>query len=588
MNAGQLGPRAGELFQEQLDGLHGHVDKLFGLLMAFQFVGAIVWAAVAAPLTWSAGRSWLHPHVILAVVMGGLIALPIIFLVFYRPGQNLNRYAIAVGQMLMSGLLIHLSGGRIETHFHVFGSLAFLAFYRDWKVLIPATIVVAADHVVRGVYLPASVYGVPSGAEWRFLEHAGWVVFEDVFLFAAIVWGRKEMVSLAQRQALVEEKSDEAERANHAKSDFLSRMSHELRTPLNAILGFAQLIDLNDPTPAQREASSQILRGGKHLLQLINEVLDISKIEAGSLSISAEPVLLAEVVEQAMALVAPLADDCGITIVCDLSEMEGLCVKADRQRLLQVVINLATNAVKYNKKNGLVDISASRRGDKIRLEIVDTWTGIAPELRRRVFVPFDRLDSEKKGGVEGTGLGLSLSKSLVEVMGGSIGFESELGVGSTFFIELQSEHPSVLSEQVMAELLLMPKKDANLKILYIEDNESNIMLMRHVMATRPEWALSVAENGFKGLDMIDQERPDVLLLDLDLPDISGSEVFERLKAKPELGELRILIVSADATTKRIDSLMSMGADGYITKPFDVIDLVTKIANLNPVRVAEAA
>lgn len=211
-------PRPAAIFEANRQQVFNTTDRLFGFLMIFQFIGAVVAAAILSPTTWAGSRSWIHPHVWTALLLGSTIAGPVVALTFLCPGKSYTRYVVAVCQMLMSALLIHVSGGRIETHFHVFGSLAFLAFYRDWKLLIPATLVVLIDHVGRGIYFPQSVYGVGSGAEWRFLEHAGWVVFEDVILAASCMRGVQEMWAMAQRQAQLEELNAQVEQTVAVKT----------------------------------------------------------------------------------------------------------------------------------------------------------------------------------------------------------------------------------------------------------------------------------------------------------------------------------------------------------------------------------
>ena len=527
--------RAEELFQQHRRRIFRDTDKLFARLMLFQWVACIVIALVVSPRTWDGEASQIHIHVWSALLIGGAISLFPVWMTRVWPGSVATRNVIAVAQMLMSALLIALTGGRIETHFHVFGSLVVLSFYRDWRVLVPATIVVGLDHFLRGVYLPYSVYGVLSASPWRSLEHAGWVVFENVFLVISCFRSIREMRFIANRTASLEasdqrsrqlfddapigmavvaldnekfrqvnarftemigysevellertplnlthpddlaesqrlvkalldgrercslekryirkngellwvnrtacvicdkdsnpreflimvediterklveealrEAKKEADRANHAKSEFLSRMSHELRTPLNAILGFGQLLERQNPTKPQRARVEHIMSAGRHLLKLINEVLDLSRIEAGHLQLSVEPVAVAEVLEEALDLMRPLAAQRTMQLSVDALLNKDLHVLADHQRLKQVLLNLLTNAVKYTAVGGQVSVSLQQSSlVKTRLVVTDTGAGIATEKLARLFTPFDRLGVEPSG-VEGTGLGLAL------------------------------------------------------------------------------------------------------------------------------------------------------------------------------------
>jgi PAS domain S-box-containing protein len=366
----------------------------------------------------------------------------------------------------------------------------------------------------------------------------------------------------------------EADSANLAKSQFLSRMSHELRTPLNAILGFAQLLEREPLEDRQSDDVRHIVKAGRHLLELINEVLEISRIEAGELALSPEPVPLAETVREVLSLVAPLADERRVQLSADA---EGLAddrhVWADRQRFRQVLLNLLSNAIKYNRTDGRVDISFEIvDGGRVRTVIADTGIGIEPERLTRLFEPFERLGAERTD-VEGTGLGLTLSKRLVEAMGGSIFVESTPGQGTTFAIELASaDSPGATSvtdpARAGTELTAGLGADRRL-ILYIEDNLSNLTLVQRILDRQASVEVLPAMQGQLGLDLARQHHPDLIVLDLHLPDMKGEEVLRRLRADSASREIPVVILSADASPGQIRRLMSLGANDYLTKPLDV-------------------
>ncbi len=379
-------------------------------------------------------------------------------------------------------------------------------------------------------------------------------------------------------EAAIHEARREADAANMAKSEFLSRMSHELRTPLNAILGFGQLLNRQDLKPVQHESIGYILKGGHHLLSLINEVLDIARIEAGHIELSIEPIALHEVVSEVCALVRPLADQNDIRLVNDLTGrsndlMGHPHVMADRQRLKQVIINLLSNAIKYNRRGGEVIISVSLVPDsRTQLRVQDSGLGLSPEDVQKLFTPFERLNAANLE-IEGTGLGLVLSKRIVTAMNGTLGVESVLGQGSTFWVELPSAVAPVeaLAELAAKQAWQAPREvERTYTVLSIEDNLSNIRLLEAILEDRPEITLLTAMQGSIGLDLARQHHPDLILLDLNMPGLSGSEVLKRLRQFDETKEIPVVIISADATPQQIERLLSAGARDYLTKPIDVL------------------
>ena len=374
-------------------------------------------------------------------------------------------------------------------------------------------------------------------------------------------------------EAALREAKEEADRANHAKSDFLSRMSHELRTPLNSILGFGQLLDRKSPTDTQRPRIRYILSAGRHLLNLINEVLDISRIEAGNLQLSLEPVCVEEAIGEALDLMRPLAADRAIGVAPPTSLDTATYVLADRQRLKQVLLNLLSNAVKYTARRGSVTVSFNDSGNgATRILVRDTGAGIPVEKLARLFTPFDRLGAEQST-VEGTGLGLALCQRLVQAMQGSIGVNSTLGSGSTFWLELpHAESPlQTLAAQKSSPVREQSSDEESRRILYIEDNFSNVTLVEQMLAERPALELMTAMQGRVGLELARKHAPDLVLLDLHLPDMPGWQVLAQLKSDHATRDIPVIVISADATAPQIKRLLSAGARAYLTKPLDIAE-----------------
>jgi PAS domain S-box-containing protein len=368
----------------------------------------------------------------------------------------------------------------------------------------------------------------------------------------------------------------EAERANRAKSEFLSRMSHDLRTPLNAMLGFAQLLELDRLSPEQADSVQQILIGGRHLLELINEVLDISRIEAGRMSLSPEPVSVSGVVQQVADMIRPLAAARGITLTVDVVPVARSCVRADRQRLKQVLLNFLGNAVKYNRERGHISIAARIVEDgRIRTSVTDTGAGIPPERLALLFRAFERLGADASA-VEGAGLGLAVAKGLTEAMGGSVGVTSEVNQGTTFWVDLPEAAPAADVAHPAAEAPGAPSAAPGGTILYIEDNHANVRLLQRLLGRRGTIRLETESHGDEGIARARRDRPDLILLDLHLPDLSGEEVLRRLREDPLTRSLPVAVLSADATPAQRQRVLASGAVAYLTKPLDIAALLRLI------------
>ena len=405
---------------------------------------------------------------------------------------------------------------------------------------------------------------------------------QGVFAAARDVTDRKQFeYTLQENNIELENARAAAEKANLAKSDFLSSMSHELRTPLNAVLGFAQLMASDTPPPssAQKLSIDQILQAGWYLLRLINEILDLAMIESGKVTLSQESMSLTEVIQDCQAMIEPQAQKREVQLIFPLLD-DLFYVHADRTRVKQVMVNLLSNAIKYNKVGGNVIVTCALRGsDRVRVSVADTGAGLTPEQLAQLFQPFNRLGQESSIE-EGTGIGLVVTKQLVELMGGVIGVESKVGAGSVFWVELPAASAPELAlddiDKIVAEKAghgaAHPLHSCR-TLLYVEDNPANLVLVEQLIARRGDLTMLTAINGHLGIQMARAHQPDVILMDINLPGISGYGVLKVLLEDAATAHIPIMALSANAVPRDIQKGMDAGFFRYLTKPIEVVEFM---------------
>ena len=644
---------ADAIFLGDLDHIRRRSDRVFACLMAAQWIFALVIALVYSPYGWEGKVRSTHVHVQAVLLLGTALSAPVIWLALKRPGWVVTRHVATTAQMLWSALLIHLTGGRIETHFHVFGSLAFLAFYRDWKVLLTGTVIVAADHLFRGLWWPESVYGIPNPEWWRFLEHAFWVVFEDVVLVMGLRISLKEMRSLAERQEalrtsaanyrlVAQSASDgiitiddgdrmifvnpaaaemfgwsvdellgrpvetvvvdlanvagdaagdsrvielhgvhknggaipvevsfgnlleggakctaflrditQRKRVDQLKSELLSTVSHELRTPLTSLRGFVELILNRDyPAEKQRQLLTIVNKETIRLTNLINEFLDIQRIESGRQVYSLSCVDLNAVTKDAAALFA--SDGAAHSIVCRIPE-DLPAVTADVDRLRQVMSNLLSNAVKFSPAGGEIVVDAHAASDVVTVSVTDHGIGIPPEAMPNLFTKFFRVDNRETRSVGGSGLGLALVKEIIEAMHGRIWVETAVGKGSKFSFSLPRSQATKPSDRRP----LSDDSPERIDVLIVEDDEAYAhLLSEHFRDTDSGCARTAY--GEEALVLIRERAPRVILLDVHLRgSLDGWDVLLALQA--DEASRRIPVILTTLSERQVRGLALDGA-----------------------------
>lgn len=742
--------RANLLFRESRSSIYRRTDRLFACLMILQWIFGIIAALWISPQTWAGTVSQTHLHVWAAIFLGGLIAALPVALAVMRPGAALTRHVIAVSQMLTSALLIHLSGGRIETHFHVFGSLAFLACYRDWRVLVTATVIVSTEHFFRGVFYPQSVFGVLTASPWRVLEHAAWVLFEDMFLTISIKQSVSEMKLVAQHQATLEQanerveaeveartrqlerqteelraseiksrtlldgspvcikiidldsrlryisaagqkhlkladverfygtayppeffpdevrasltthferaKSGEvsslvapvldtegcelwyhhtftpacddhgkveyvmisaveiteqkraeqdliaskeaAEAASRSKSEFLANMSHEIRTPMTAILGFSDMLLGSLEKKENIEAAQVVKENGEYLITLLNDILDLSKIEANKCEVESIECSPRKIVDDVCTLMQVRAKAKNLPLDARFDGPIPEKIHSDPTRLSQVLINLVGNAIKFTETGAVSVVTRLLDGEnanpRLQIDVVDSGIGIDDDSIEEIFQPFTQADGSVTRQFGGTGLGLTISKRLTQLLGGEISVRSQVGKGSTFSVTVSCgplEGVAMLQDPVEPVANLVKPLSAsdsrvqlhNVRVLLAEDGPDNQRLISFLLK-KAGAEVVVATNGQVAIECaksseLDGCPFDVVLMDMQMPVLDGYSATQALRHDGYVRPIIALTAHAMATDRQ--KCLDVGCDEYTTKPIDrerLLSLVATYAN----------
>ena len=593
---------AEELLSLSSSALGRRSDGLFAWLLLAEWVGAMVVAWILTP---PAAARWLGmPDLFAAAaVLGALIALPAHALVRFRAGATSTHHVVGLAQMLLGVLLIHITGGRIETHFYIFGSLAFLAFYRDWRVLVTASAVVVLDHLLRGIFMPESIYGVAFVSVWRTVEHVFWVVFEDIFLIVLCAQGARGQRHLAHQHAQLAVKIDaeadcrSALESSRVKSEFLANMSHEIRTPMTAIQGYADLLLDATLSPSDRlEYLVTIRRNTDHLMRLLNGILDLSKIESGKLTVERVACSPAQIVVDVASLMRVQAMEKSLELSVEFVTPIPETIQSDPTRLRQILLNLVGNAVKFTAR-GTVAIyvrceEPAGPSPRLSFEIADTGIGLTKSQIGKLFADFMQANSSTTREFGGTGLGLSIAKRLAKLLGGDITVESLPGRGSSFTLNIETgslSNVQMLADLREAGLALDPAASGpvsgetptkpSARVLLAEDGHDNqVLITTHLR--RAGAHVTVAENGRIALDLASAaaesgEPFDVILMDMQMPEMDGYTATATLRKNGYTWP--IVALTAHAMEGDREVCLSAGCNDYLTKPVDRAKLIRLVA-----------
>lgn len=631
--------RAEQLFTKQRQLIFQRTDRLFAILLGVQWLGAIIIALWISPRAWEGAFSETHVHVWTAIFLGAIIISFPLYLALSQPGRTLTRHVLAIGQILMSALLIHLTGGRIETHFHVFVSLALLAFYRDWRVLVTASLVVAIDHAVRGAFWPQSVYGVIVVEPWRWVEHTFWVTFEDACLCVFIKQNLAQMNGLSVRQAelestnamiekIVDERTTqlkhEIERRKivedelvaqasqlhetnkrlvemeHLKDEFFTKISHELRTPLTLTIAPVETLLMGACGPItteQKDLLQTIQNNAVRLLQMVTGLLDFARLEAGKVLVEPQTTNMDSLTQAIVSDFQPAATQSGIELSEDLNCPDAVLI--DRFVYERILFNLLANAIKFTPRGGRISVGLKMEEDRIVLSVSDTGVGIPEDEIESLFDKFHQLEGTSTR-FSGTGLGLAMVKEFALLLDGGVTVESKVGKGSTFTVHLRVE-PAELApgervdeddSRVFVPTLQMPsarkQRDSkeypavNIntdlpKVVVAEDNSELSSYMARLLQEICQ--VRVARDGAEALDIINEWQPDLVLTDIMMPTKDGIELCKELKAKPKTQSIPVVVLTALTNRDSVLKGWEAGADEYLFKPFHPTELLTRVTTL---------